>query len=114
MPGTDSPPGRKVAAGPQPTGHEQTALIENRNSGGHQFSSLHWAGKLFLPVLSVPASMHACERSSLTALGDWKLCWLGLGGRGQEARRTLAEQVNRVLCHQPPLVPIVGRAILGP
>lgn len=32
VPGTDSPPGRKVAAGPQPLGHEQPALIENRNS----------------------------------------------------------------------------------
>lgn len=32
VPGTDSPPGRKVAAGPQPQGHEQAALIENRSS----------------------------------------------------------------------------------
>lgn len=32
VPGTDSPLGRKVAAGPQSPGHEQTALIENRNS----------------------------------------------------------------------------------
>lgn len=32
VPGTDSPPGRKVAAGPQPAGHEQAALVENRSS----------------------------------------------------------------------------------
>lgn len=38
--------------------------------------------------------------------------WQGAGDRMQE--EALAEQVGRVLCHQPPLVPVVGRAILGP
>lgn len=55
------------------------------------------------------------ERSSLSALGDvlggagWG--WVAGGRRQEEA---LAEQVGRLLCHQPPVVPVVGRAILGP
>lgn len=32
VPGMDSPPGRKVAAGPQPPGHVRAALVEKRSS----------------------------------------------------------------------------------
>lgn len=36
--------------------------------------------------------------------------WQGAGDRTQE--EALGEQVGRVLCHQPPMVSVVGRAII--
>lgn len=83
--------------------------------GGHQFASLHWAGKLFPPFLCVPAASSACKGSrgcsahGMVAAASLKsTVWTRIscssqdwraGGRRQEP--SWPRPMDRVFFHQP-------------